>query len=888
MVMLAVMAGCSTEKDAPLNVGYHNMTARYNGYFNAGEIINQSMESYRNSFKEDYSEILPLQVFPVEEDAASVFPDMDLAIEKCSKVIFRHSMPDPNIVSSKDEENCRWIDDNWFLIGKSHFIKREYDLAEEKFKYIKKEYENESSLYASEIWLAKIYILKKDYTAAKLELLKVKNQLDEYEEGKSSILDLIKKGDSGSKKSKYQRKRERREKKRNKKGSDELAKFSKRLKVDYEVTMADLFIKQEEYKMATDHLIKAIDLAKRGKEKARYQFVLGQLYQKMENKKEAEAYFQEVIESNAPYEMRFYAKINKTLSSTAGGVELREDLYKMLKDYKNEEYKDQIYYVLAELDLNDSDRKGAISNLTKSVMYSVNNDKQKAKSYLILADMHFEDRLYIKSQKYYDSCVSLMSEEHPNYEKIESKAKSLFSLVENYEVYTREDSLQKLVEIPKKEREKELKRILKEMKERERIRKVEEQNRLLAKQNRVSNAAVVNGSGSKWYFYNAKSRDRGTQAFLQEWGNRPLEDNWRRSNKQSLSDLAGGDTTATEIAIDSLTVDILREGLPLTDEALLKSKNDLINAVYNLGMIYKNQLSEEQEAISYFTMILDKKEEHDKKLPTAYQLYLIHLKERPAKAQKYKDYILTNYKDSDIANLLVDPEYFINKEKEERKELEEYKGILSDYNYKRYFDVIKACNKVIYEQPDNKYLKKYLLLKANAISKTGIGGVEAVSEPLEALYELSPDSEEGRMAKAYLDRLNGETKQQSNNTQPGFKYNETTKHYFAVFVPNDKESAMNDIKIKIANFNSSYFGPDDLKLTNTIMGNNYQVILIKTFNNANKAKIYSKAFKSSPAKSLLNNISGDYEGYVMSTANYSILSSSQDLDSYRSFYEENY
>jgi len=890
--VIALLIGCSTEKDAALNVGYHNMTARFNGYFNAGEIIDQSVDSYRASFKDDYNNILQLQVFPGETDASSIFPDMDLAIEKCSKVIFRHAMPNPNVVSNKDEEHCRWIDDNWFLIGKSHFLKREYVLAEEKFKYIKREYENESSLYAAEIWLARIYIEQDNLTAAKLELVKVKNQLEEYDKNKKSLTDFIKKDDSNSKKSsKYQKKKERRERKKSKKESDETAKFSDNLKVDYQVTMAELYIKEEDYKKAAEHLILAVELLPRGKEKARYQFILGQLYQEIGNPKSAELYFQKVIKSNAPYEMRFYAKINKTLSATSGSLELREDLFKMLKDYKNEEYKDQIYFVLAELDLKDGDRKGAISNLTKSAIYSVNNNQQKAKTYLKLADMHFEDKLYIKSQKYYDSCVTVLPKEHKDFTRIENKAKSLFKLVENYEIYVKEDSVQALVELPEKELEKELKRILKDIKEKERLRKLEEQRRLLAKQNSVSNAAIINGSGSKWYFYNQKSRDRGYNDFKYEWSNRILEDDWRRSTKQSITSFNDNDTAAeVEIKIDSLTVENLREGLPLNEADLKASKDRLIIATYNLGMIYKNQLEEEGEASDYFNQILGKEYNHEKVLPAAYQLYLIHQKTDKPKAQKYKDYILLNFPESDIAKLLNDPQYFIKKEQLERKDLDDYKAVLRDYEYKRYISVISQCNLVINNDSENKYINKYYLLKANSISQTGIGGIEAILGPLEELYANSPDSEEGRTAKAYIAKLNGttETDEANDANKPKFKYDQNEKHYFAVLVPIDKESEVNDIKIKIANFNSSYFQSDNLTITNTILGETHQIIVIKSFVNVSKTATYTKAYNSAPAKSLLNNVSEDYEGFMLSRTNYSFLLSTKDLAGYKAFYKENY
>ena len=547
---------------------------------------------------------------------------------------------------------------------------------------------------------------------------------------------------------------------------------------------------------------------------------------------------------------------------------------------------------MAELDLKDGNRKGAIANLTKSAQYSVNNDKQKAKTYLRLADMHFEDKLYIKSQKYYDSCVNVLPKEHEDYNLIENKAKSLFKLVENYEVYVKEDSLQQIVLLPEKEREKELKRILKQIKEDERQRKLNEQARLEAQQNRINNSVSnTGGNSSKWYFYNQKSIAKGYNDFKLWWSNRPLEDDWRRASKNTVSEFVDIETDSSKVEVDSLTVDILRSGLPLDEKAMKTSNDNLTEALYNLGMIYKNQLDEEPEAIDYFTQIINRKYEHEKVLPAKYQLYLIYKKNgNGTKANEFKTNILAKHSDSDIAKLIADPNYFAKKEALEKKDLEAYKIVLTDYSYRRYSEVITACNKVIYNEPNNKYLRKYYLLKANSISKLGLSEPEAIRETLEALYEMSPDSEEGRTAKTYLDRLNNVNSddQGNNNNQSRFKYNASEKQYFAVIIPNEQEGKVNDVKIKISNFNSSYFEPDNLTITNTILGDNYQMLLIKSFENVAKATAYTQAYNSSPAKSLLNNTSNEYEGFVLSRSNYGILYSSKDIEGYREFYEENY
>src|SRR3546814_8570548 len=47
------------------------------------------------------------------------------------------------------------------------------------------------------------------------------------------------------------------------------------------------------------------------------------------------------------------------------------------------------------------------------------------------------------------------------------------------------------------------------------------------------------GSGS-WYFYNTTALSQGYSEFLRRWSNRPNENNWRRSNKQSLAGMETG------------------------------------------------------------------------------------------------------------------------------------------------------------------------------------------------------------------------------------------------------------------------------------------------------------------------------------------------------------
>ena len=75
--IVLITASCSTEKDALINKGYNNMTARYNGYYNARIIIGEMLDGYREGYQEDYIDIIDLDLYPTEADVPNVFPELE-------------------------------------------------------------------------------------------------------------------------------------------------------------------------------------------------------------------------------------------------------------------------------------------------------------------------------------------------------------------------------------------------------------------------------------------------------------------------------------------------------------------------------------------------------------------------------------------------------------------------------------------------------------------------------------------------------------------------------------------------------------------------------------------------------------------------------------------
>ena len=139
---------------------------------------------------------------------------------------------------------------------------------------------------------------------------------------------------------------------------------------------------------------------------------MAQLYHIQGNYK-ASVYYQEVVERNPEYEMAFQAKINRALSFSKGDSKaIKAQLLKMLKDDKNIEYFDQIYYALAEISFTEQNEALGIEQLQKSINLSLNDNQQKIKSMSRMGDIYFEKSKYIKSYFYYDSLKKIPLKEY--------------------------------------------------------------------------------------------------------------------------------------------------------------------------------------------------------------------------------------------------------------------------------------------------------------------------------------------------------------------------------------------------------------------------------------------------------------------------------------------
>ena len=872
MVVLVVVA-CTTEKNTFVTRTYHGTTARFNGYFNATELVRIGLEDYRKSTPENYYEVLPIERLPNEDEAVTLYPALDTAISKCSEVIGKHAMPNMNDISRKKDEWNNWIDENWIMIGKAEFYKTKYDNAREAFEYVRLFYVNDPSKYTAMLWLAKCDMAQGDLTSAGLKLRRLDAlaiQIEEEHEDDPLI--------------------------QFKKDEDAIAEFPKRFEVELAKTKAELELKKKDEQKAIQYLIEAVGHSKDKDERARLNFIIAQLYAKQESP-EARTFFTAAIKKNSDFEMIFYAKINRALAGGDGDEKIIKELKKMLKDAKNLEYKDQIYYALADIALDNGDEPLGMSYLTQSVFYSLNNNYQKGISYERMGTISYDKKDYVRAQKYYDSSANVLPDDYAQKELILNKANKLSDLVRAIDLVNYEDSVQRIAKMDESARADYLKDLVKQLEKEEKERKEAEARRLEELRALKEGLEVQNnGQGGKWYFNNSKSIAEGFNEFRRIWGQREDEDNWRRSNKIEVLEFEMAENDS--IPQDSIpvpekeepgfSVDKLMADLPLTDSLIQVSNEKIMKALYTSGMIYKNQLLEKELAVEQFKDALSrdlKEDQHD--LLSAFQLYEIHKSGDPGLSSHYRSYIMNNYPNSDYANYLRDPDYFKKKKEMDKLNLEDYLRYVKRYEQGMYYPVITKAKKVIAEEPDNEFRSKYMLLQAMATGQVKDDKTEMLPV-LQMLVEEFPGTPEAERASELIGLIkNGvPANEPVDFSMPVeiFNYDNAAEYYVMVYLVGDESTT--DARTSIANFNREFFGRERLRSPEAqIYSEDVSFVVVKKFKEKADAEDYVRVFKRT--KKHLGDLQTNKIIYI-SPENYRTLLKDKKLKEYEQFFNDNY
>lgn len=857
---------CTQYKNAFINRNFHNLTAHFNGYFYAKESLKDGVMKIEDTYKDDYTKILPIFMYPTKESAKNTFPEMDRAIKKASTCIQRHAIKDKH-TKTEIPNTGKWIDDCWNTIGKSHFYKREFFSGVEAFEYVQAVYKSKQK-YEAWLWLAKTYLELNALTSAQ-------NYLHLCENDK---------------------------------------KFPKEYKDQFEALYAEFYMKQNAYDDVIKRLKEAVKYTKSSAYRARYHFIMGQLYEMKDDAQKAKIHFALAIKNKPVYDMVFYAKMKESIlhKDPASIAKAKKELLKMTKDIKNEDMKDVIYYTLGQMEEKENNIDKALEYYAQSVRTSTTNQDQKAKSYLKLADINFDRENYQPAGGYYDSTVSLIKETFPNYSDITAKKKSLDALVKQIMIIKSEDSLRKVASMDTVERNKFIRKI---------IAKVEDDEKKAAelKQQQASNTGNTSGTGmftpqngmqgaGQWYFYNTLLKSQGLNDFVKRWGgNRKNEDNWRRSNKaQTFDNLTDNGNTNTPgkkdstKGKDSLVLksndvhqpEYYLKSLPLTQADRDSSDKRILEAFYSLGSIYREQLNNTRKSAETFEEMNRRFVKNKYEAPAYYQMYLIYLqRNEDAKAQHAKEYILNNYPNSDYARILNDKNFAADANAQ-KSQIENFYG--ETYNLfkeKNYSEAYNRSKDGLIRFGKNDYTARFAYLKA--LSEGYLFGIDSLEKGLIIVTAQYTKSEVYEPARAMLDAVKKQKKTFNPNdtlANPAnlpatiYSYNETAPHYCLVVLNETK--LVNQAKESLSDFNQMYFSTNNYELI-TLPKGDKTYINIRTFKNKDDAMDYYNFVNSKP-DALKGIDKKDYQIFVISVDNLSVLLKRTDVDEYKVFFNAKY
>jgi tetratricopeptide (TPR) repeat protein len=140
-----VLSSCASMRGSKLYIAWHNMNARFNGYFNAKEKMLEEEDKLFENHVEFYNKILDVFTGTDEKNVKTYTSDNDIIIKKCSNVITKHGV-------------SKWVKNSYFLIGKANFYKRDFYTAIETFEYVNERYPESTVGQDAKVWLLRCYI----------------------------------------------------------------------------------------------------------------------------------------------------------------------------------------------------------------------------------------------------------------------------------------------------------------------------------------------------------------------------------------------------------------------------------------------------------------------------------------------------------------------------------------------------------------------------------------------------------------------------------------------------------------------------------------------------------------------------------------------------------
>ena len=792
-LIVLLFVSCSTQKNNWATRSFHQTKVKYNILYNGNIAYDEGLKAIRDANTDDYSRILYLYPVSNHQAAEASASQMDKTIEKCRKCIKLHSIkskPKRDPKKANDPKYKIWLQSEefnanmnlaWMRLGEAEFHKGDFLGAVSTFNYIINHYQNDADMVAQcQLWTARAYAeMGWQYEA-------------------EDMLNRVQMENLNRKHAKL-----------------------------YSAVKADVLLKGEHYREAIPFVKIALPNEKRKIYRPRFAYVLGQLYERENKRDEAIHAYKSAIRMAPPNEMEFNARIR--IAELGGKNSLRQ-LRTMTKQSKYKDRLDQIYGTMGNIYLSERDTTKALEMYEKAIAEATQTSTAKAAVLVRAGDIYFEQRAYVHAQPCYREAVTILTAEHHDYARVQKRSEVLDELIVSYNQAQLQDSLQRLSHMTEEEQRAIVDKIIADLIEAEKqdsIRQAQEALELARGDGdlrSVNTANMLGGGGQKgeWYFYNPQLMKQGKQEWYKRWGNRPLEDNWRRQNKQviindetnaSLNDENDG-MMVDSLGIDSAAVrptmetdthkpEYYLQQIPKTEQDYAVSDSLWREALVELYYIYRDKLEDEEQKQETLRFL-------DERWGTHPSVRAIH-------------------EDEQLRAMRDDPEYIARMQRMLAEQDSLYAATYAAYT-KGQYPTVKANKQYAQtEFPQSRLMPRFLFLNAVAVARTE--GQEPFVAELQDLVTNYGETEMGAMAKdmlamlgqgmesqkggaSNLSDLRGQVEESPQDSIAEQQWSEDRKQPSVVMLilPKADEEALNELLYEVALFNFSQFLIRDFEL----------------------------------------------------------------------------
>ncbi|MBX2887306.1 MAG: tetratricopeptide repeat protein [Ferruginibacter sp.] len=653
----------ATKKFTPFRHFIQNNITRYNYYFNANTKLNEVIERAKLSNTDNYTELLAFYPYSLDNTASQQI-ELDSVIYKSTAGILLHDLRND------------WIDNLYLLIGKSYFLRKELDSAALTFQFInynlfprkKGEFENrvvggreQQNATKSNAFsiadkenpnvLQKVFSKRPSRNESLIWLARTFIEQEKYGEsaGLINILQLD-------------------------------PNLPKRLQNDLNVVEAYWFYMQKRYDSSAVYLEKGLSAATNKQDLARWEYLLGQMYELSGQYDKASFYYAKVSKHTGDPVLDIYARLNdaKMLREADNVEELKQSvvrLQRMAKRDKYESYRDLIYYSIGNISLQIPDTVSAIDGFTKSSRSSANTEGFHSKSFFQLGNIAYKQRDYKSAVNYYDSVKisdTLLLDEHDF--DFNQRMISLRKLVAELVIIERQDSLQMIAMMEPEAQEEFIRKVLKAEQKKQNQKDAEKEldSKGSKGQKALDNAKTGKGdlfgapSKGDWYFNNASMRARGYDEFISTWGKRDNIDNWRRvksamgmDNKGMIPQSVRDSLEKANANENNFTFEGMLQNVPLTPQQLDSSNNIVAQSIFNIARIFQFELFDYEQAVNMYELYLQRFPKKLRDGEVYMGMYYCYNKLGDAvRADHYKKLLDSEFGDSESALKINNPELF--------------------------------------------------------------------------------------------------------------------------------------------------------------------------------------------------------------------------------------